>query len=129
MELWAGILDIREDIIGIQNSFFDLGGHSLKATLLTSRIHQELNVKIHLKDIFTTPTIAGLAEYITKHSTDEDNNKETFISHPVRREQRILSLIRSTKTNIHLTGDGTPEYRLQHPPACNHHRQPRYSAP
>ncbi|MFC2146274.1 amino acid adenylation domain-containing protein [Acidobacteriota bacterium] len=50
--------------IGIDDSFFHLGGHSLKATILITKIHQYFNVKLSLAEIFKQPTIRGLAEYI-----------------------------------------------------------------
>ncbi|MCU0287951.1 MAG: amino acid adenylation domain-containing protein, partial [Acidobacteria bacterium] len=65
-EIWAGVLgkDLVKDRIGIDANFFELGGHSLKATVLASRIHKELNTKVPLAEIFKTPTIRGLAEFI-----------------------------------------------------------------
>lgn len=57
--LWQEILGIEE--IGINDNFFDLGGHSLKAVDLTSRIHKEFSRKISLKQLFVTPTVKQLA--------------------------------------------------------------------
>ncbi|MCU0288412.1 MAG: condensation domain-containing protein, partial [Acidobacteria bacterium] len=62
--IWSEILGIKEEIIGIDGGFFTLGGHSLKATILTSRVHKELNVLLPLVEIFKTPTVRGLATYI-----------------------------------------------------------------
>jgi bacitracin synthase 3 len=64
-KIWAEVLKIDNDIIGIYSNFFELGGHSLKATILASKIHKEFNVKIPLIEIFKTPTIEGMAGYIT----------------------------------------------------------------
>jgi acyl transferase domain-containing protein/acyl carrier protein len=50
--------------VGIKDDFFELGGDSLKATVLVVNIHKELNIKIPLAEIFQTPTIKGLAKYI-----------------------------------------------------------------
>ncbi|MCU0287531.1 MAG: amino acid adenylation domain-containing protein, partial [Acidobacteria bacterium] len=50
--------------IGIDDNFFELGGHSLRATILVSRIHKTFNVKLPLAEVFSTPTIRGLAKYI-----------------------------------------------------------------
>jgi len=63
-KLWAGVLGVKEDIIGIDHDFFEMGGHSLKATMLIADIHKELNVKVPLAKIFRTPTIRELALYI-----------------------------------------------------------------
>ncbi|HLP48277.1 MAG TPA: amino acid adenylation domain-containing protein, partial [Candidatus Kapabacteria bacterium] len=65
VRLWAEVLNITNPLeISIDDDFFELGGHSLKATVLTSRIHKELDVHLPLAELFTTPTIRGLAEYI-----------------------------------------------------------------
>ncbi|MCU0287448.1 MAG: amino acid adenylation domain-containing protein, partial [Acidobacteria bacterium] len=64
VELWSEILAQISTGIGIDDNFFQLGGHSLKATVLVSRIHKELNIIIPLAELFKNPTIRGLSEYI-----------------------------------------------------------------
>lgn len=62
VELWKDILQIEQ--VGVRENFFSIGGHSLKATTLVSRIFKELNVNIPIKKIFQFPTIRELAIYI-----------------------------------------------------------------
>jgi len=62
VNIWEEVLGI--DNIGINHSFFELGGHSLKATNMAAKIFRELNVEVPLREIFKTPTIKGIAEYI-----------------------------------------------------------------
>ncbi|MEB3130340.1 bacitracin non-ribosomal peptide synthetase BacA [Bacillus paralicheniformis] len=62
VSIWEEALGINK--IGINSHFFEAGGHSLKAAALVSTIHKELNVKLPLRQIFETPTIKGLREYI-----------------------------------------------------------------
>ncbi|HLP61859.1 MAG TPA: amino acid adenylation domain-containing protein, partial [Candidatus Deferrimicrobium sp.] len=69
--IWSDILSRAEfpksqlqASIGINDSFFALGGHSLKATILISKVHKEFDVKIPLTEVFRIPTIKGLAMYI-----------------------------------------------------------------
>jgi amino acid adenylation domain-containing protein len=60
--LWQEILGAPQ--VGVYDNFFELGGHSLNATILRSRIQQTFQVEVPLRQIFQTPTIAGLAEYL-----------------------------------------------------------------
>jgi amino acid adenylation domain-containing protein len=64
VRIWAEVLKIDAAKIGIDTSFFDLGGHSLKATIMVSRIHKELDVQVPLEEVFSCSTIRGLAAYI-----------------------------------------------------------------
>ncbi|HLP59025.1 MAG TPA: condensation domain-containing protein, partial [Candidatus Deferrimicrobium sp.] len=70
-EIWAEVLGISRETIGAENNFFHLGGHSLRATVLMSKIHKYLNIKIPLEEIFKTPTIRGLALYVKSAAEDK----------------------------------------------------------
>ncbi len=54
------------DKIGCDDDFFDLGGDSLKAITVISRIHKELNTEIPLAEFFERSTPRQLAEYMSK---------------------------------------------------------------
>lgn len=62
LEIWAEVLGVKE--IGTMHNFFDLGGHSLKAATIVTKIHKALNVDVPLKEIFINPTIKELAACI-----------------------------------------------------------------
>ncbi|OCQ19650.1 hypothetical protein A7985_19730 [Pseudoalteromonas luteoviolacea] len=51
--------------IGIEQSFFSVGGHSLLAMRLLNEITETFSVTLSLKDIFANPSVAELAECIT----------------------------------------------------------------
>ncbi|MCP4219627.1 MAG: amino acid adenylation domain-containing protein, partial [bacterium] len=72
VQTWSDVLEKDASSISVNQSFFHMGGHSLKAAILISRLHKELGVKIPLMDIFTTPTIRGLAQRI------DNMEKEAF---------------------------------------------------
>ncbi|UUZ87162.1 condensation domain-containing protein [Paenibacillus sp. P26] len=58
--IWQEVLGLAK--VGVKDNFFDLGGHSLRATVLVSRIHKELNVNLPLKDVFRFATIEQMAQ-------------------------------------------------------------------
>lgn len=62
VEVLSGI--VRQDRVGIHEDFFDLGGNSLQAVALMSRIAAEFQVSVSLSEFFLSPTVAGLASLI-----------------------------------------------------------------
>ncbi|WP_432132907.1 amino acid adenylation domain-containing protein, partial [Streptomyces tendae] len=61
-ELFAEVLDTGR--VGIDESFFDLGGHSILGTALASRIRSAFDAEITIRQLFKTPTVAGLSAYL-----------------------------------------------------------------
>nr|MDP9121185.1 amino acid adenylation domain-containing protein [Acidobacteriota bacterium] len=56
-EIWCEVLGI--DRVGIHDSFWDLGGHSLVATKVLARIDGALGIELPLQALFKAPTIEG----------------------------------------------------------------------
>ncbi|MBU7314572.1 non-ribosomal peptide synthetase [Paenibacillus oleatilyticus] len=57
--IWQDVLRLGR--VGVRDNFFEIGGHSLRATAMISRIHKELNVQLPLREVFLSPTIEKLA--------------------------------------------------------------------
>jgi amino acid adenylation domain-containing protein len=49
---------------GLEDDFFDLGGHSVLAVMLASRVQREFGVKLAVRSVFRAPTIERLAEEV-----------------------------------------------------------------
>ncbi|MBJ6359994.1 non-ribosomal peptide synthetase [Paenibacillus sp. GCM10012307] len=73
-EMWRQVLG-REQIGG-GDSFFDLGGHSLKAILLLSKVQKEFGMTVPLQTLFDRPTIKGLAAFLSAGGTEEEQKAE-----------------------------------------------------
>nr|WP_246496862.1 non-ribosomal peptide synthetase [Chitinophaga varians] len=67
--IWEDILG--RDGIGIHDHFFDLGGHSLKATRLSARIQKTFGVKVPLQELFTRPQLSAQAAFIAAAGKEE----------------------------------------------------------
>ena len=98
--LWAGDV-IGEQSIGIDDNFFDLGGHSLKAAALTVRIHKELNVEVPLTQLFRNPTLRELARFIEHGNLSETSfyavkpaeEREYYTLSPVQKSLFTLQIL------------------------------------
>jgi acyl-CoA synthetase (AMP-forming)/AMP-acid ligase II/acyl carrier protein len=60
--IWEEVLKIEK--VGVYNDFFDLGGHSLMATQVLSRLNQSLNIKLPLRKLFEARTVEAIARLI-----------------------------------------------------------------
>lgn len=81
-DLWSEILDLEKNTISIDDNFFEMGGHSLRATLLSNHVHKVFQVEMPLAEIFKQPTIRKLSAYIKR------NVKFGFVSiEPVEKKE------------------------------------------
>lgn len=73
ISIWEDVLGV--DSLGINDNFFQLGGDSLTAIQLASRLRERLMVDFSVNELFDEPTVAAQAQRITKYR--EDNQQET----------------------------------------------------
>jgi tyrocidine synthetase-3 len=57
--------------VGLTDNFFEIGGHSLQAGALASRLSAVFGVRVSLRAVFDSPTVAGLASVIADATRKE----------------------------------------------------------
>ncbi|MEN3329190.1 MAG: hypothetical protein V7638_3997 [Acidobacteriota bacterium] len=67
--IWSQVLGIEK--IDVHDNFFDLGGHSLRATQVISRIRELFHVELPLMRIFSAPTVESLATSIAEAAREQ----------------------------------------------------------
>ena len=78
--LWAEVLSLKE--VGVHDHFFDLGGHSLTATRVVSRVIKQFQTEVPLQILFQSPTVADMAAVIAEHQAKKlgDNEIEAILA-------------------------------------------------
>ena len=76
--------------VGIDDSFFALGGHSLLTLRLVDRIHEELGVRIGVRTLFEAPTVAELAGQLGARPPDDAALERVL---PLRRAGSLPPLV------------------------------------
>lgn len=82
-EIWREVLQVER--VGINDNFFDLGGHSLLIAQLQGQLEQNLNLTLPIVKLFQYPTIASLAQYLSQ--TQDQLAQETATRQKI--EQRV----------------------------------------
>jgi amino acid adenylation domain-containing protein len=76
-ELWADLLGVEPvERIGVRDSFFDLGGHSLKAGQLVLRVRDLFGIELPVREVFESPTIEAMAVAIGRKLVEEADPDE-----------------------------------------------------
>jgi phthiocerol/phenolphthiocerol synthesis type-I polyketide synthase E len=80
--VWQQVLGIEQ--VGVHDSFFDLGGHSLLITQLINKLHRTYQVELSIRTLFESPTVAGMAQVIEQAYLEKAANSEQPIKELVR---------------------------------------------
>lgn len=71
VKIWAQVLQIEKNQVGVNTNFFDFGGNSLNATTLLAKINKEFQIKLPLTNIFMSPTPGEFSKYIISEIAEE----------------------------------------------------------
>ncbi|MBQ4845992.1 non-ribosomal peptide synthetase [Pseudoalteromonas sp. MMG005] len=99
-QIWLDVLDI--DHVGVDDPFFEVGGNSLLANVLSAKLAAQLNVEFSITHIFQYSTVRAMALHI------QDNG----LTHPVLQATNLVesSLNLPSQNNrqgIHAKSDNT----------------------
>lgn len=65
--IWRDVLRVEQ--VGVDDDFFDLGGHSLLVMQVLSRVDRDFGVGVPIRHFFESPTIRALATHLESRST------------------------------------------------------------
>lgn len=86
--IWAELL--KTDSITEDSHFFNIGGHSLLAVRLTSRIRQIFSVNVSLQEIFQTPILEDMAVLIENRKFNTKSTSK-LISNSISKPISIIN--------------------------------------
>ena len=105
--LMAGVLGVGG--VGPEEDFFALGGHSLMATQLASRLRDDLGVEVPLRAIFESPTPVALAGRLAAFAPASGSSRIP----PVDRTQPLrLSFSQERMWHLHQLDPGGSAYNV-----------------
>jgi amino acid adenylation domain-containing protein len=122
IDLWTQVL--RRSGIGVHDGFFDLGGDSLLAAVLSRRIMAEWNVDSDLRDLLLAPTVAamarlleqrarGIASASDQHTSDQDEFCQNIRPGRNRRPLACVGDSRPIPLALDALGDDVPVWHLK----------------
>jgi acyl-coenzyme A synthetase/AMP-(fatty) acid ligase/acyl carrier protein len=84
--VWQEVLGIEN--AGVNDNFFDLGGHSLQAVQVHAKLRAKFEKNLLLFELFQFPTIAAMAKYISNGHAEESSAEQGVERAETRRELR-----------------------------------------
>ena len=78
VDIWKNILGI--DNVGVENNFFDIGGHSFLAIKLLNEIEKVMKLKIKLADFLKNATIKHIADTVDKSEDTKVKRENNFLN-------------------------------------------------
>lgn len=89
-DIWQELLAIEQ--VGLDDNFFDLGGHSLLLTKVQARLSELLRREIAVVDLFKYPTVRSLANYLGGEQRDS-SRAPVIHANPAPRSREPIAIV------------------------------------
>jgi amino acid adenylation domain-containing protein len=109
-ELWAEVLGVAQ--VGVDDNFFALGGHSLRATQISARLRDAFGVELPLRALFAAPTIAGLAAWLAQAVAAQPGAALPALKRAPRSGPQPLSFAQQRLWFLDRLTPGSPAYTI-----------------
>jgi natural product biosynthesis luciferase-like monooxygenase protein len=90
--VWCSALNVAQ--VGVNDNFFDLGGHSLLMVQVQQTLQRTLERPLAITDLFRFPTINSLAAHLSRETDDTAAIQESIVRADARRDMRDLMMRR-----------------------------------
>ena len=79
--IWQQLLGIQK--VGVDDNFFDMGGHSLWGPRFLSRLRKVFGVEVGLRSLYDAPTVAAMSEIISKQKVEQVKSEEALLQQEI----------------------------------------------
>jgi acyl carrier protein len=93
--LWRELLGLER--VGVDDNFFDLGGHSLLMILMQSKLQETLEREIAIIELFQYPTVGALARHLSREPSIKPEGVSPHRQRGDARRQSIRGRARRTE--------------------------------
>ncbi|RFM33506.1 non-ribosomal peptide synthase/polyketide synthase [Chitinophaga silvisoli] len=97
--LFESVLNRQE--IGVKDDFFSLGGDSIKLLRLLSAIRKQLNVRLHIADVYKNSTVEAISLHIDQYADEIVRNTSTAREN----EQAVRTALNELRDRILSSGN------------------------
>ncbi len=114
-QIWSKALGIQD--IGVHESFFDLGGHSITGIQVLTQIEERSGKSFPLNVLFQAPTIAELAKLLSVQQTAERTDLDNLVAFQPDGTRTPLFCVHGDEANHYLPkylGNDQPFYGYMH---------------
>ena len=102
---------LQVDKVGINNTLLELGGDSLTAITLTTKVLSKFNVQLNIKDILSNYTIKDMSDYIAENQT-KDISKVKIEKVPIQDTYPLSSAQKRIYYSVKMIGEDNIVYNM-----------------